>query len=621
MSIVNRYPHVDDNAATSHTIAITTPPAVGKLLFLACAIDKDGGTVTITEAGWSIPVVTKSGNQSTLVTSHKTAVGDETSITINCANQDFSGEVYELSEDTAGVVSTPQDSGGGNTNTLSTGTTPTTSQADTFAIGVWSVDTGSNVQNDRQYTQGFAEENFLIVGSSPGYISASKTLTATDTVECTFSAQVGGSDAMCGSMHVFYTAAASGLTLDSAPVTIAKAETGVQFVVSTPATVPTSGNTTVINSGDALTVTSVTGSDPYTINCTVPIDITKQAGDPIPGVTRDYAWTITVDAENVVSSSIPLTVQSGWTNIVLASPLTTVGYMLNGFTGDTPVTSDTMEFEAAADLSPGLDSEWIWDVAPTVTQVVARRVIQIDGTVGATANVTFIVSDAVAPILTLPTGTKTDYESGTGTVTTDEGNGTLFFYASTNVSETLATIKASGSSQGVSGTGVQNVTFTGLISSTTYYAHYIHTDASTNDSNVVSSTSFLTDTAPAAIISLPTGGETGHQTGLGTITTDLGEGTLYFLASTNSSELAPAIKAGNTQAITTPGLKNVGFGGLASSTVYYAHYIHTNTDEVDSNIESSTSFTTDAASIGGDGGILRDILKSPLSNILKAPVN
>ena len=406
--------------------------------------------------------------------------------------------------------------------------------------------------------------------------------------------------------------AAGGLTLDSVPVTMAKAETGLEWTVSTPATVPTVGNSSVISGGDPLTVTGVTGSDPYVITTTAPLDISKQVGS--------YAWTVTVSAENVVSSSIPLTVQSGWTNIVLDTPLTTVGYMLNGFTGDAPVTNDTMEFETTTDLSPGLDSEWIWDVAPTVTQVVARRVIQIDGTVGATANVTFIVNDVIDPILTLPTGTKTDYESGTGTVTTDEGNGTLFFYASTNVSETLATIKASGSSQGVSGTGVQNVTFTGLISSTTYYAHYIHTDASTNDSNVVSSTSFLTDTAPAAIISLPTGVETGHQTGLGTITTDLGEGTLYFLASTNSSELAAAIKNGTPQAITSSGLKNVTFIGLTPSTVYYAHYIHTNTGEVDSNIESSTSFTTDAAPIDVEDDILRNVLRSPLKNILRTPI-
>lgn len=174
------------------------------------------------------------------------------------------------------------------------------------------------------------------------------------------------------------------LSLDSEPSTMAKAETGVQFVVSTPATTPTTGNTTVISLGDALTVTSVTGSDPYTINCTVPLDISKQVDS--------YVWTITVDAENIQGQPIPLTPQTGWSNITLVSPLTTVGYMLNGYTGDAPVTDDAMEWETTTDLTPGTDSEWVWDTAPTVTQVVARRVIQLDGTVGATEDVTFTVA-------------------------------------------------------------------------------------------------------------------------------------------------------------------------------------------------------------------------------------
>jgi len=103
-------------------------------------------------------------------------------------------------------------------------------------------------------------------------------------------------------------------------------------------------------------------------------------------------------------------------------------------------------------------------------------------------------ADTTAPILSLPTGTKTGSTTATGTVTTDEGNGTLYFIATVNATETAATIKA-GSSQAVSATGVQNVSFTGLTASTTYYAHYIHDDAATNTSNVVNSASFTTDAA------------------------------------------------------------------------------------------------------------------------------
>ncbi len=104
------------------------------------------------------------------------------------------------------------------------------------------------------------------------------------------------------------------------------------------------------------------------------------------------------------------------------------------------------------------------------------------------------VADTTAPVLSSPTGTKTGSTTASGTVSTDEGNGTLYFIATINATETAATIKA-GSSQAVSATGIQNVSFTGLTASTTYYAHYVQDDAATNTSNVVNSASFTTDAA------------------------------------------------------------------------------------------------------------------------------
>jgi len=106
--------------------------------------------------------------------------------------------------------------------------------------------------------------------------------------------------------------------------------------------------------------------------------------------------------------------------------------------------------------------------------------------------------DVTPPILTLPTGVQTGATTASGTVTTDEGNGTLFYLATINATETAATIKA-GSSQTVSATGIQNVTVTGLTASTTYFLHYVHDDAATNESNVVTSASFTTDALTASI--------------------------------------------------------------------------------------------------------------------------
>ena len=105
--------------------------------------------------------------------------------------------------------------------------------------------------------------------------------------------------------------------------------------------------------------------------------------------------------------------------------------------------------------------------------------------------------DTTAPTLTSPTGTQTGSTTASGTVSTDEANGTLYYLASTNATETAATVKAA-SSQAVSGTGSQSVSFTGLTASTTYYAHYCHRDAAGNDSTVSNSASFTTAAASSA---------------------------------------------------------------------------------------------------------------------------
>jgi hypothetical protein len=98
-------------------------------------------------------------------------------------------------------------------------------------------------------------------------------------------------------------------------------------------------------------------------------------------------------------------------------------------------------------------------------------------------------ADATAPVLSSPTATTTGTTTATGTVSTDEGNGTLYWYVSANASESSGTIQT-GSSQAVSGTGVQNVVVTGQTAGTTRRIHYVHVDAATNVSNVVSSSTF-----------------------------------------------------------------------------------------------------------------------------------
>lgn len=90
-----------------------------------------------------------------------------------------------------------------------------------------------------------------------------------------------------------------------------------------------------------------------------------------------------------------------------------------------------------------------------------------------------------APTLTSPTGTAASSTSASIGVSTDTANGTLYRYVSTNATETAATVKASGTSSAVSASGAQGpFTASGLTSGLTYYAHFVHTNASAVDSTV-----------------------------------------------------------------------------------------------------------------------------------------
>lgn len=68
-------------------------------------------------------------------------------------------------------------------------------------------------------------------------------------------------------------------------------------------------------------------------------------------------------------------------------------------------------------------------------------------------------------------------------VETNELNGTLYAYISSNASESSTTIKATGQTK-TPDSFVENFTFTGLTGETTYYVHFVQVDAAGNESNV-----------------------------------------------------------------------------------------------------------------------------------------
>ena len=111
-------------------------------------------------------------------------------------------------------------------------------------------------------------------------------------------------------------------------------------------------------------------------------------------------------------------------------------------------------------------------------------------------------ADTTAPTLTSPTASATGATTASGSVTTNEANGTLYYLVSANATELAATVKA-GSSQAVTASGSQFVTVIGLTASTPYYLHFVHTDAAANDSAVETSAQFTTD-APSGDADPPT---------------------------------------------------------------------------------------------------------------------
>lgn len=114
-------------------------------------------------------------------------------------------------------------------------------------------------------------------------------------------------------------------------------------------------------------------------------------------------------------------------------------------------------------------------------------------------------ADVTAPTLSSPTAAKNGQTAMTGSVSTNEANGTLYRYISTSATPpSAANLKAgtgavASGSQAVSSTGVQNVTASGLTAGTIYYTYFLHRDAAGNDSAIAAAAAFTTDAAGGSL--------------------------------------------------------------------------------------------------------------------------
>ena len=230
--------------------------------------------------------------------------------------------------------------------------------------------------------------------------------------------------------------------------------------------------------------------------------------------------------------------------------------------------------------------------------------------------------DSTAPTLSNPLDAANGATAATGSVVTDEANGTLYWVVSTSATApTAAQVKAgndhTGSaaaadgSQSVTGTGTQTITPapSGLSGSTAYTIHFMHEDAAGNQSGVASGDGFTTDAAPdvtAPTLSSPVDTADGEDAATGSVDTNEANGTLYWVVTTSATAPSAAqVKAGQdnsgsaaaddgSQSVSTTGTQPLSPApsGLSQSTAYTIHFMHEDATGNQSTVVSGDGFTT-----------------------------
>lgn len=228
-----------------------------------------------------------------------------------------------------------------------------------------------------------------------------------------------------------------------------------------------------------------------------------------------------------------------------------------------------------------------------------------------------VAPDTTAPTLSAPTGAETSDTTATIGATTDDPTGTGYWAVSTSATRSAAQIKAGTGcvafgTISVSGTSLTK-DVTGLTAATLYYGHWVQDDPSSNESNVVNSSSFTTDAAAdttAPTLSGFTDTETSDTTATLAATTDETNGTAFWaLTSTSTPPSSAQIIAGSgggivaagSQAVSTTSI-SINVTGLTAETTYYGHLVHRDASLNVSSVATGNGFTTEAAG----GGLMLD---------------
>ncbi len=173
-----------------------------------------------------------------------------------------------------------------------------------------------------------------------------------------------------------YTAGATlAVTIDAAPVTVARGETNVAITISNASV--TQGNASITFGGQPCVIASYPGASGDLL-VSIPSDINLQYSNN----THQFIYTDDNGA-TATSSIVGFTPEAGHSYINSVNPLwTDNGYMLFGFTGTPdPVTGDQLEIDTATIPSgilnlPEANSEWVLASMPTTNQTTTCYIIR-----------------------------------------------------------------------------------------------------------------------------------------------------------------------------------------------------------------------------------------------------
>lgn len=233
-----------------------------------------------------------------------------------------------------------------------------------------------------------------------------------------------------------------------------------------------------------------------------------------------------------------------------------------------------------------------------------------------------VTADVTAPVLSSPTGAKDGPTTYTGSVTTTEANGALYWVVQL---ASTATPTANQIKLGLDGTGApavegvhiqvatagtHNIAGSGLTDGVDYEIAYYQTDNAGNGSNIVVCSAFGAADTVAPVLTAPTGAKSGATTYTGTVDTDEANGTLKWIvqATAVATPSAAQIAAGldgsgasavhsGSQAVSATGTQNISGSGLTNGVGYEIAYYHDDAAGNDSNVVVTTPFGASSSGI------------------------